>query len=377
MVPPILYKSNVNQIIIDLGALRSNFIELKRLVGLSVRIIGVVKSDGYGHGMVSVSKTLVEEGIDYLGVFMPEEGVALRNAGIHNPILIMNALMKEDMENIIQYNLIPTVCEMDTAEILSKYSMKNNRITSVHVKIDTGMTRLGVDIKDSNYFIKRIRQLKGISLDGISSHLSMSEMSDNLYTKNQILKFGKLVKQNYRTGSNTCYHISNSGAILQGEGLSFEMVRPGLLLYGCSPDQQQSSIKSFQPVMTFKSRIVHLREIQANVPVSYGGTFITQQRSKVAVIPVGYYNGFSRLLSNKGEILIHGKRVPVIGNVCMNMTMLDVTALKDVKIGDEAVILGKQDKERISAEEIAKKIGTINYEILCSFGKSNNRVYIE
>ena len=367
-----------NVVIIDLGALRHNFFEIKRLAGPHTRIIAVVKSDAYGHGMISVARTLESAGIDYLGVFELEEGLELRKAGCEVPILIMMGITSDEVSPVVEHKLTPAIFQPDIAEKLSRISAKYGKVTPVHVKVDTGMTRLGVWYEDTPNLVKQLMPLKGIRLEGIFSHLAVADQPGHPFTEQQIRRFREAVEECRRlAGFQGTVHIANSGALLGNKGLDLDMARPGILLYGSPPAQGWADAASFKPVMTFKSQVIQIRTVPPGTSVSYGRTYTTQERRAIATIPVGYDDGYSRLLSNNGEVLIHGRRVPVVGRVCMNLTMVDVTGVEGIAVGDEVVLLGAQGKERITSEEIATRIGTINYEVYCTIGKSNRRVYTD
>jgi alanine racemase len=267
---------------------------------------------------------------------------------------------------------------VDIAEELSRISAEQEKVTAVHVKVDSGMTRLGVWCEDLPNFLEQLLPLKGIHVEGIFSHLAIADQPDHPYTDQQIKRFKDAVEAcRRRVGFEGYVHIANSGALLGSKGLDLGMARPGILLYGSPPAEGWAAAAPFKPVMSFKSRVIQIRTVPPGTSISYGCTYKTEERRSIATIPVGYDDGYSRLLSNNGEVLIHGQRVPVVGRVCMNLTMVDVTGLEDVAVGDEVVLLGSQGKERITAEEIAAKIGTINYEVYCTIGKSNRRVYID
>lgn len=367
-----------NEVIIDLGALKHNFFEIRRLAGANTRVLAVVKSDAYGHGMIPVARTLESEGVDYLGVFELEEGLELRKAGCKVPILIMMGLMLDEVSAVVKHDLTPTLFQLEIAKELSRISAEQDKATPVQVKVDTGMTRLGVFPEDLQDFLRQLVALKGIRLEGIFSHFAVADQPDEPFTDQQIRSFLEAV-EGYRQvlGFQGAVHIANSGALLGKKGLGFGMIRPGILLYGSPPAQGLAGADSFKPVMTFRSRVIQVKTVPKGTSVSYGRTYTTQESRTIATIPVGYDDGYSRLLSNNGEALIRGQRAPVVGRVCMNLTMLDVTRVEGVAVGDEVVLLGAQDKERITAEEIAARIGTISYEVYCTIGQSNRRVYID
>lgn len=367
-----------NEVTIDLGALRHNFFEIKRLAGPDTRVIGVVKADAYGHGMIPVSRTLESAGVDCLGVFELEEGLELRKAGCTVPIFIMMGITSDEVSDVVEHEFTPALFQIEIAEKLSRISAERGKATPVHIKVDTGMTRLGVRLEDLKSFLEQLLTLKGIKLEGVFSHFAVADQPGHTFTDQQVKRFREAVEECTRLGvSLGGVHIANSGALLGNKGLDLGMVRPGILLYGFPPAEGWAEAASFKPVMSFKSRVIQVRTVPPGIPVSYGCTYVTKERRTIATIPVGYDDGYSRLLSNNGEVLIHGRRVPVVGRVCMNLTMMDVTGVEGVTVGDEVVLLGAQGKERITAEEIAARIGTINYEVYCTIGKSNRRVYID
>jgi len=367
-----------NEVTIDLGALRHNFFEIKRLAGPDTRVIGVVKADAYGHGMIPVSRTLESAGVDCLGVFELEEGLELRKAGCTVPIFIMMGITSDEVSAVVEHELTPALFQIEIAEELSRISAERGRVTPVHIKVDTGMTRLGVRLEDLKSFLEQLLALKGIKLEGVFSHFAVADQPGHTFTGQQVKRFREAVEECSRLGiSLESVHIASSGALSGNKGLDLDMVRPGILLYGLPPAEGWAEAASFKPVMSFKSRVIQVRTVPPGTPVSYGCTYVTKERRTIATIPVGYDDGYSRLLSNNGEVLIHGRRVPVVGRVCMNLTMMDVTGVEGVTVGDEVVLLGAQGKDRITAEEIAARIGTINYEVYCTIGKSNRRVYID
>jgi alanine racemase len=366
-----------NEVTIDLDALRHNFSEIKRLAGTQPKVLAVVKSDAYGHGMIPVAKTLESEGVDCLGVFEVTEGLELRKSGCEVPILVMMGVVSDEVEAAVEYGLMPALFKLEIGETLSAISAAQGKVTPVHVKVDTGMTRLGVLYKDLPQFLEQILPLKGIEVKGIFSHLAVADQPDQAYTDQQIEKFQEAVEASRRIiGFEGDVHIANSGALLGSKGLELGMIRPGILLYGSPPAEGWPAAAAFKPVMSFKSKVTQVRTVPAGTSVSYGCTYTTPEERTIATIPVGYDDGYSRLLSNNGEMLIHGQRAPIVGRVCMNLTMVDVTGIAGVAVGDEVVLLGAQGGERISAEEIATRIQTISYEVYCTLGKSNQRAYV-
>jgi alanine racemase len=361
---------------IDLNSI-SNNLGIIRDLSDNRPVIAVVKADAYGHGAVEVSRRLISEGVEYLAVAFTEEAKQLRDAGINSPILV---LFDPDIEDIFRYNLIPAIHDKKTAFVLSKEAVKNNLNIRVHIKVDTGMGRLGF-AGDAAKEILEIANLKGITIDGVMSHFSEADLLDVSFAKMQIERFNSIKTELLNVGlSIRLFHMANSAAVITLPESHFDAVRPGIMLYGYSPILVASSQlpvagSQLQPVMTVKTKILALRRLPSGTPISYGRTFITKRDSLIGVIPVGYADGFSRRFSNNAELLVRGKRVPVVGRVCMDLTMLDLTDIEQVEEGDEVVIIGKQGNESIDAAELAFRVDTIPYEILTSLGNMAKRVY--
>ncbi len=366
---------------IDLNAISDNLKVIKKLSN-NRPVIAVVKADAYGHGAIDVSRRLVNDGVEYLAVAFTEEARELRNAGINSPILV---LFDPDINDIFTYNLIPVIRDKKTAIALSKEAEKNNRSISVHIKIDTGMGRLGFTGDAANE-ISEIANLEGITIDGVMSHFSEADLLDASFARMQIERFNSIKTELLNIGLNVrLFHMANSAAVMTLPESHFDAVRPGIMLYGYSPIQK-SEVRSQKlgvnvpksqllPAMTVKTKILALRRLPAGTPISYGRTFITKRASLIGVIPIGYADGFSRRFSNNAELLVRCKRVPVVGRVCMDLTMIDLTDVEQVEEGDEAVIIGRQGNESIDAAELAFRADTIPYEILTSLGNMANRVY--
>jgi len=361
---------------INLNAIASNLREIKKYVGNKVKIMPVIKADAYGHGLVPVGKTLAENGADFLAVSYVSEAISLRKAGIDTPIVILLGISKEEIKAVFEYRLIPVIYHQEMATILSKEAKRHKNKVEVFVKIDTGMGRLGIFYKEAISFLKRISSLSKLDILGITSHLAVAE-SNKEFTKSQLNRFKKVLKDAREMGLRLPYnHIANSAAILGYDNSLFDVIRPGLSIYGVYPAEHLKEKIKLEPAMSVKTKVIYIKWLPPNVGVSYGHTFITSKKTKIAVLPIGYDQGLFRQLSNKGQVLIKGKRAPIIGTICMHLTMVDVTHIKDVSLGEEVVIMGKQNKEEITAEEIAKKANTISYDILCRFGKNYQRRYI-
>jgi len=365
-----------NIIEIDLGALRHNYRAIEKVLWPKQKIMAVVKSDAYGHGLVPVSRELERLGCPSLGVFNLEEGVVLREAGISTSIVVLKGINANQCSECLDHDLIPVMYDMEIARQLHEQGLKRGTRVKVHLKFDTGMGRLGVSYSEAPEFLELIKRLCAIEVDGILTHLSQAGYND--YTHLQLERFSRIMDLAHAHGFQLKNnHISSSMAIMTNIAQSFSMVRPGILLYGPVTDQYPKvgdfDVKS---VMNFSSRIIQVKKVPKESSISYDMTYVTSQPSIIATIPVGYDNGYSRLLSNSARVLVRGKPAPVVGRVCMNLTMVDVSDQPGISVGEEVVLLGRQGEEEITAAELAAKAQTISYEIFCSLGSRNRRVYI-
>ena len=328
--------------------------------------MAVVKGNAYGHDILEVSSVVLKNGASRLAVARLEEGIFLRKAGITVPILILGLTLKQQAELLVSYNITPTVCEYEMIEKLSESAIKEDKVVKVHLKVDTGMGRIGIFSYNILRFIKRIRALKNVEIEGIFTHFSVADEKDKTYTEEQFKKFIEVLtvleKEEIRI---PIKHVGNSATLLDLPHMWLDLVRPGISIYGLYPSTEVQKTIKLIPAHSFKTRIVFLKELSAGEYISYGRTYTTiKKRTKVASLPVGYADGYNRLLSNQGETLVRGRRFPMIGRICMDQCMIDVSSLLEVKIGDEVVLWGRQGEEEITVEEISEKIGTINYEIV-------------
>ncbi len=361
---------------IDLSAIKHNFKAIKEFVGPKIKIMPVVKADAYGHGMIPVSKTLIDEGADFLAVSYVEEGIELRKAGISIPIIILLGISPKDTEIVSSYKLTPVIYTIELAEALSDTAKENKKDIPIYVKVDTGMGRLGIFYKDGISFLSTLRKLPGLDLKGLTSHLAVAE-TDPIFTQKQISRFKKIIEEAKNLGIDLKYsHIANSAAALQDKESHFQVIRPGLSIYGIYPTEALHKKIALKQAMSFKTRIIYQKKLPPKTGISYGHTFVTDKETRVAVLPIGYDHGLYRSLSNKGEVLIRGIRARILGTVCMHLTMIDITQIPDIDVEEEVVVLGKQGEEVITAEEIAKKAGTISYDIVCALGSRNPRRYL-
>jgi alanine racemase len=360
---------------VDLRALEFNYRQIQKRIPEGVKLLAMVKADAYGHGAIPVSHKLEKLGVEFLGVAIPEEGVELREGGIKTPILVFGGIFEGGVDPFFQFRLTPVLFRKDSLKLLSREAEKRRKKMKVHVKVDTGMGRLGVPFNRWGDFLKEVKRFPNIEIEGLLSHFSMTDQEKN-YTHGQWRAFQRAVRMAKEMGVFCPYlHMANSAILTAFPNYSPNLARPGIMLYGSYPSPAFQNLIPLKPVMTLKTRIHFLKSVPPGARISYGGTFTTKRESRIATLPIGYADGYSRHLSNQGEVLIRGKRAPVIGRVCMDFITVDVTDIPHVSMGDEVVLMGKQGKERISAEEIAEKINSISYEVLCLIGKRVPRVY--
>ncbi len=361
--------------VIDRDALEHNYREAVRCAG-GRKILAVVKAQAYGHGAVQISRQLLRCGVDMLGVALVEEGKELRAAGIDAPILLMGSLFPEQAEAAVALGLTPAVYTIPVARALSDAAQKLKTSVSVHVKIDTGMGRIGLSPADATAFIMELRRFPGIDVQGMMTHFADADLREKQFAAKQMELFELLIRDLVTARIDIpLRHAANSAAVLDFNRALFTMVRPGLMLYGYNPLERDQDDGGLHPVLSLVTRIAYVKKVAAGVPISYGRTFVAKRESLIATLPIGYADGYSRSLSNRGEVLLRGRRIPVVGRVCMDMTMIDVTDVAGVCEGDEVVLIGSQGSERITASDIAVKTGTIPYEVLCGISSRVPRIY--
>ncbi len=350
---------------IDLDAIAQNVKNIKKLIGKERELMVVVKGNAYGHDAWEVSSISLEHGATRLAVARIEEGIFLRKAGITAPLLVLGLTLEKQVELLLSYNITSTVCRLEIIRKISQIAIKMKKIAKIHLKVDTGMGRLGIFPQDVLDFVKKVITMENVEIEGIFTHFSVADEKDKTYTENQFKKFIDVLKNLERKGIKIpIKHVGNSATLLDLPHMWLDMVRPGISVYGLYPSIEVKKTINLKPAQEFKTKIVSLKELPPGKSISYGRTYITKKRMVVASLPVGYADGYNRLLSNQGEVLVRGKRVPIIGRVCMDQCIIDVTNLPQVKIGDETALWGRQGDEIITVEEIAQKIGTINYEVL-------------
>ncbi|MEJ2283161.1 MAG: alanine racemase [Desulfobacterales bacterium] len=376
---------------VDLNAYGHNITELKRLTGKKTRLMAVVKANGYGHGAIEVARKALKSGAENLGVARIDEAVQLRQAGLDAPILIFGYTPLEMAETLIQYDLTQTVFAGETAAALSEIASRRGKKISVHIKIDSGMGRLGLlltqpsagqrsDRHERNAVQEAlaISRLPGLMVEGLFSHFATADSADKSYAERQLAKFLDFAGHLRREGLEVpVKHAANSAALIDMPDSHLDMVRPGIATYGLYPsDDVNRDRVALRPVMTLKSRIVHLKKVPAGFNVSYGITYQTQKPTTIATVPVGYADGFNRLLSNRGRMLVHGQKVPIVGRICMDLTMLDVGNVPQTEIEDEVVVFGGNGNQAVSADTVAADLNTSTYEIVSSITGRVARVYV-
>lgn len=366
---------------ISMQAIEENYYELRRLIGTDCRFLGVVKANGYGHGAIPVAKRLEEMGADYLAVACLDEAIELRNAGLSMPILILGITPLEFAPALLEYNLTQTVGDSEMAKALSALAQKRGETLKIHLKIDTGMSRLGFYVKEEEESltareIGALQNLPNLHFEGIFTHFSDADGSE-AYTMSQFNKFLNLLDALERQENMTfeIRHCAASAAVINYPCTHLDMVRPGLALYGMYPAENMDMIVKLRPAMSLRTRIAAVHHLPKGTPVSYGRTYILERDSTLAVLPIGYADGLHRLCSNGIEVLIHGQRAKQIGRICMDLCMVDITELPNVKAGDVATLFGIDGEAVLPVEEMANQIGTISYELVCAPSPRVFRVY--
>jgi alanine racemase len=361
---------------IDLAALRWNFDQVKRLVGPRVKVLSVVKANAYGHGAVPCAKALADAGSDAFGVATVEEAVELRAAGIRAPMLVLTAICPEQLDEFLKYDLTPALSDVQTMAALDKLLQKRGAALKFHLKIDSGMGRLGLPHSAIDSWLPEVAKLKALRLEGMFSQLANSD-GDAEYSTEQVKNFRAAEKRLRAAGLAPFeLHLANSGGVIGVPEAHGTMVRPGIMLYGCCPGPALAQKAELKPVLSWHTRIMQVKELPAGASVGYGRTFTAKRKSRIAALPIGYADGYHRLLSNRGAVLVRGKRAPVAGRISMDLTMIDVTDIAGVIQGDEVVLIGRQGAENISADEVAGWAETISYEVLTSVSARVPRVQV-
>jgi alanine racemase len=361
---------------IDLDALRNNLRQARRRAGEERQVLAVVKADAYGHGATRVAPVLQEAGADLFGVAMVEEGTELRQAGIDRPILVLGGLYPGQEEDYFRYSLTPSLFDLEAARRLNQAAERAGRPLPFHLKVDTGMGRVGFRPEEIDSVLAELSSLKGLSLEGVISHLALADEPQHPFTDEQIGLFRSLLSRVRGAGFAPRYvHISNSAALFTRDLPECNLVRPGIVLYGGLPSDHFAGSLDLQPVMSFRTSVVQVKTVPPGTGVSYGHRFRAGRETVLAAIPVGYADGFNRHLSCRGEVLIRGQRARVAGTVCMDWTLVDVTDIPGVGVGDEVTLLGRDNGNIVTAEEWAERVGSISYEVFCQVSKRVPRIY--
>lgn len=367
----------MNVVRIDRQAILRNYQAIRAQVGSQAQVMAVIKADGYGHGMVEMATSLQAAGARYFGVASVDQGIALRQAGINGRLVVFLGGAGEEISAMYTYSLEPVIFDGDQFAEFSAAAATLPGSLAVHLKVDCGMGRLGFKPEEAFAWSEKIHNAPGLKLVGVMSHFPSADVDGEL-TRSQNEIFGRCVETVQASGAKVMAHTANSAATLRGREFYWDMVRPGLALYGCYPSADpQWQRTPLVPVMTVASSVVQVEDAPADKGISYGHLDKTRRPSRLAVLPIGYADGFSRLLSGGiGQVLIRGQRAPIMGRVCMNVTVVDVTDIPGARRGDEVIIMGRQGNDQISADEIAAWMGTISYEVLCLLGNNMPRQYI-
>ena len=364
---------------VNLDDLAHNMSEVRKTVKEDVLVTAVIKADGYGHGAVEIADVLLKNGADRLAVATLSEAIALRRVYREPPILVMGYTPESCAEEVVQNSIIQTVYSLEQAEAFSKVAQALEKEVVFHIKVDTGMSRIGFqpDITTVET-IKKIVELPKIKIEGIFTHFALADEKDKTFTNGQYARFMELLEKLEVEGIEIpIKHCANSAAIIDMQDYNLDMVRAGIMLYGLYPsdDVNKEDVKLKQ-VMSLKAKISHLKEVEAGTGISYGLKHVTADQAKIATLPIGYADGFTRMLSGKAEVIVKGKKVPVVGRICMDQCMIDVTGIDALNRGDVVTLIGKEGEQEISVDDVAAKLGTINYEVVCMMGKRIPRVYI-
>lgn len=361
---------------IDLDAIAHNYHAIRARLSKGTNILAVVKANAYGYGMVEVARRLQKEKVPYLGVACVDEGIVLRKAGIRTPILVLSSVLPYEAAYALYYDLTLTVCDKELAAAIDKAARKLKRHAVVHVKVDTGMGRLGVWHDEAGRLIKDLLGFKNIIIEGIFTHFASADEEDVRYTVQQIENFKRLVAEMEINGIEIKYvHAANSAGAMLYKDSHFNMVRPGLMLYGLYPNRVLENVVKLKPALSLKTRIIYLKKTPPGRFISYGRTHMTERETVIATLPIGYADGLNRRLSNKGRMLVRGRRAPIVGRICMDHTMIDVGGIKGVKVGDEVTVIGSRKDGAITVEEAAEVLETIPYEVVCWISVRVPRIY--
>lgn len=362
---------------IDLDAIRMNIMTMKSLIPKDKKLLAVIKANAYGHGAVEIANALGDLS-DYYGVACLDEAIELRNAGVRKPILILGMTDESLFEQLIDMEITQTIFTLEQALVMSAMAVRKAKTAKIHIKLDTGMNRIGFPCnEESIQAIVEITKLQNLNVEGIFTHYYKADCIDKTSAMGQLAKYTDMISRLQKLGvSFEIRHISNSAGIMEMPNEMYDMVRSGISTYGLYPSEEMDKEACIlHPAMTFKSHIVHVKSVPAGETVGYGGTYTLPCEKKIATVGVGYADGYPRALSNQGRMLLHGQYVPIVGRVCMDQTMIDVSGIADVAVGDEVVLFGKQGENFISVEEIAEMSASFNYETVCDVNRRVPRIF--
>ncbi len=369
-----VYRPTVMQV--NLDNLQTNYRTLCSLVGSSCQVFGVIKGDAYGMGMIPVARALVQAGCQRFAVASPDEALALRGAGIAEALLVLGPSPAEAAAELVRLDITSTVTDMDFARALNQAASEQGKPARIHLKVDTGMGRIGFLPEELDTVLEQLSMMAGLDFEGIFTHFATADEPGEAYTRRQFDSFGDVLDRLRVLGMTPrLRHVCNSGATLRFPDMHLDAVRPGLILYGMWPSEACSRTVGLKPVFRLVTRVALVREMPPQSGLSYGLAYMTRGKEKIAVLPVGYHDGFRRNLSNRAEVLVRGQRAPLVGRICMDQMLVNVTHIEGVEAGDEVVLIGRQGDREISPEEMAGLLGTINYEIPGMFTPRVVRLY--
>lgn len=358
--------TSTTRALIDLSAFRHNLAVIRSYLAPGIKIVAVVKAHAYGHGLRVIAFEAERCGVDYLGVARADEGIELRNAGIRAPVLVFEVVSPVYYETAIRQNLELTVSTVEGAESLGTMATRIGKTARIHIKVDTGMGRLGFTPDLSVGSIQKITRFKGIEVVGVYSHFATSESQDQTFARTQLDRFMEVKEQLERLHIEIPhYHMANSGALISLPVSHLSMVRPGIMLFGYTPSHAMTTHEPLKPVLSLLSKISLVKTVEAHTSISYGRKYFTAEKTRIATVPIGYGDGYLRSLTNKAEVLIHGKRYPVAGSVCMDHVMVDIGMDGEAEVGEDVTLIGRDGNELITCWELAERAGTIPYEITC------------
>ena len=365
---------------IDLDALKYNVDGIKRCKAESAMLMGVIKADAYGHGAKVFAHELDRMGFDWFAVATADEGIELRRDGIEQPILVLGYSCEAQYPDMVQWEITPTIYSLDMAKAFDAAAEKAGKVANIHIKIDTGMSRIGfLPGEESLDEIEKIHGLRHLRIQGMFTHFACADMRDKTHVGHQIEKFRQMIDGVRQRGIPVeIFHCSNSASIMELPSEHMTLVRAGIILYGLYPSHEMEEERlPLKPVMSLYSHVVHVKEVPEGVTVGYGATYVTRRPTRIGTIPVGYADGYPRILSNRASVLIRGRRAPIIGRVCMDQFMVDVTDMPEVSVGDVVTLIGRDGEETLSVEEISEMAGSFNYEFVCDVSRRVPRVYIK